>query len=98
MATISSNIQQVRARIAKACDGAKRPVQSVTLLCVSKTFGPDAVRVDVWDQYSLRVSMREVGVDLAGARRPRQRVAHRRLSLSRGFGSTTISSVASGPS
>jgi pyridoxal phosphate enzyme (YggS family) len=44
MATISSNIQQVRARIAQACDGARRPVQSVTLLCVSKTFGPDAVR------------------------------------------------------
>ena len=44
MATISSNIQQVRARIAQACDGARRPVQSVTLLCVSKTFGPDSVR------------------------------------------------------
>ena len=44
MATISGNIQQVRARIARACDSARRPVQSVTLLCVSKTFGPDAVR------------------------------------------------------
>ncbi len=44
MATILGNIQQVRARISKACDDAKRPVQSVTLLCVSKTFGPDAVR------------------------------------------------------
>ena len=44
MATISSNIQQVRARIAQACDSARRPVQSVTLLCVSKTFGPDSVR------------------------------------------------------
>jgi pyridoxal phosphate enzyme (YggS family) len=44
MATILSNIQQVRARIARACDAAQRPVQSVTLLCVSKTFGPDAVR------------------------------------------------------
>jgi len=44
MATISSNIQQVRARIARACDSARRPVQSVTLLCVSKTFGLDAVR------------------------------------------------------
>ncbi len=44
MATISSNIQQVRARIARACDSARRPVQSVTLLCVSKTFGPEAVR------------------------------------------------------
>ena len=44
MATILGNIQQVRARIANACDGAQRPVQSVTLLCVSKTFGPQAVR------------------------------------------------------
>ncbi len=44
MATILGNIQQVRARIARACDDAERPVQSVTLLCVSKTFGPDAVR------------------------------------------------------
>jgi pyridoxal phosphate enzyme (YggS family) len=44
MATINGNIQQVRARIAHACDSARRPVQSVTLLCVSKTFGPDAVR------------------------------------------------------
>lgn len=44
MATILGNIQQVRARIARACDAAQRPVQSVTLLCVSKTFGPDAVR------------------------------------------------------
>jgi pyridoxal phosphate enzyme (YggS family) len=44
MATILSNIQQVRARIARACDAAQRPVQSVTLLCVSKTFGGEAVR------------------------------------------------------
>jgi hypothetical protein len=44
MATIQDNIQQVRRRIASACDGAGRPVQSVTLLAVSKTFGADAVR------------------------------------------------------
>ncbi len=44
MATIEANIQQVRARIARACATAQRPVQSVTLLCVSKTFGADAVR------------------------------------------------------
>ena len=44
MATIPENIQQVRARIAAACDSARRPVQSVTLLCVSKTFGADSVR------------------------------------------------------
>ena len=44
MATIEANIQQVRARIARACAAAQRPVESVTLLCVAKTFGPDAVR------------------------------------------------------
>jgi pyridoxal phosphate enzyme (YggS family) len=44
MATIPSNIQQVRARIARACDAAQRPVQSVTLLCVGKTFAAEAVR------------------------------------------------------
>lgn len=44
MATIAANIQQVRGRIAKACAAAQRPVQSVTLLSVSKTFGPEAVR------------------------------------------------------
>lgn len=44
MATIPENIQQVRARIAAACRQAGRDVQSVTLLCVSKTFGATAVR------------------------------------------------------
>jgi PLP dependent protein len=44
MATIPGNIQQVRDRIAAACASAQRDVQSVTLLAVSKTFGPDAVR------------------------------------------------------
>ncbi|TDP61887.1 YggS family pyridoxal phosphate-dependent enzyme [Roseateles toxinivorans] len=44
MATISDNLQQVHARIAAACTQAGRPVQSVTLLVVSKTFGSDRVR------------------------------------------------------
>lgn len=44
MATIEANIQQVRARIAAACATAQRPVQSVTLLCVAKTFPAAAVR------------------------------------------------------
>lgn len=44
MATIPENIQQVRARIAAACERAGRDVESVTLLCVSKTFGTDHVR------------------------------------------------------
>ena len=44
MASISSKLQQVLHRIDDACAQAARPVQSVTLLAVSKTFGPDAVR------------------------------------------------------
>jgi pyridoxal phosphate enzyme (YggS family) len=44
MATITSNIQEVAGRIAHACVMAGRPVSSVTLLAVSKTFGPEAVR------------------------------------------------------
>ncbi len=44
MATIQANIQQVRTRIAAACAAAQRPVQSVTLLAVSKTFEAVAVR------------------------------------------------------
>ena len=41
---IADKLQQVRARIAQACALAGRPVQSVTLLVVSKTYGPEAVR------------------------------------------------------
>lgn len=41
---IADKLQQVRARIAQACASASRPVQSVTLLVVSKTYGPEAVR------------------------------------------------------
>jgi pyridoxal phosphate enzyme (YggS family) len=44
MASIAENLQQVGARIRRACDAAQRPVQSVTLLAVSKTFPADAVR------------------------------------------------------
>jgi len=44
MATIASNIQQVHQRISRACVLSQRPVRSVTLLVVTKTFGPDAVR------------------------------------------------------
>ena len=44
MASISSKLQQVLHRIDDACAQAARPVQSVTLLAVSKTFGADAVR------------------------------------------------------
>jgi pyridoxal phosphate enzyme (YggS family) len=44
MTTIASNLQRVRDRIATACAAAERDVNDVTLLAVSKTFGPDAVR------------------------------------------------------
>jgi len=41
---IADKLARVHARIASACASAGRPVESVTLLVVSKTFGPDAVR------------------------------------------------------
>ncbi|MDP9045284.1 MAG: YggS family pyridoxal phosphate-dependent enzyme [Pseudomonadota bacterium] len=44
MAMIADNLQLVHARLARACAEAGRPVQSVTLLNVSKTVGTDAVR------------------------------------------------------
>ncbi|HNT84631.1 MAG TPA: YggS family pyridoxal phosphate-dependent enzyme [Ottowia sp.] len=44
MTTIAAKLQQVRARIATACRQAGRNVEDVTLLAVSKTFGPQAVR------------------------------------------------------
>ena len=44
MAMIADKIAQVRARIARACAGAGRDVQSVTLLCVGKTVPPAALR------------------------------------------------------
>lgn len=44
MTTIAANLQHVRARMAAACAAAGRPLDSVRLLAVSKTFGDDAVR------------------------------------------------------
>jgi pyridoxal phosphate enzyme (YggS family) len=44
MATIQNNIQQVHTRMNAACAAAQRPLYSVGLLCVSKTFSPQAVR------------------------------------------------------
>jgi PLP dependent protein len=44
MTTIRNNLQSVHQRIAAACAASKRLVEDVTLLAVSKTFGPDAVR------------------------------------------------------
>jgi pyridoxal phosphate enzyme (YggS family) len=48
MTTIRNNLQRVHERIAAACAQAQRPVTDVTLLAVSKTFGPEAVR-DAYD-------------------------------------------------
>jgi pyridoxal phosphate enzyme (YggS family) len=44
MASIELKLQQLRQRIGDACTLAERPVQSVTLLAVSKTFDATAVR------------------------------------------------------
>jgi pyridoxal phosphate enzyme (YggS family) len=44
MATIASRLHAVRGRIAQACASVKRPVESVTLLAVGKTFAPEALR------------------------------------------------------
>ena len=44
MASIEAKLQEVRKRIVRACTASARPVQSVTLLAVSKTFGAAAVR------------------------------------------------------
>lgn len=44
MAIIGEQLARVQRRIALACEAGGRPVHSVTLLAVSKTFGADAVR------------------------------------------------------
>ncbi|MBS0401670.1 YggS family pyridoxal phosphate-dependent enzyme [Ottowia pentelensis] len=44
MTMIERNLQQLRTRIATACQASGRNVQDVALLAVSKTFGPEAVR------------------------------------------------------
>lgn len=44
MTTTSEQLQQVHARIVRACEAAGRDPAGVRLLAVSKTFGPNAVR------------------------------------------------------
>jgi pyridoxal phosphate enzyme (YggS family) len=44
MTMIADNLQRVQDQIAKACETAARPVQSVQLLAVSKTWAAEAVR------------------------------------------------------
>ena len=41
---IADNLRQTRDRIERACERFGRPVRSVTLLAVGKTFGPEALR------------------------------------------------------
>ncbi|MDH4449822.1 MAG: YggS family pyridoxal phosphate-dependent enzyme [Rhodoferax sp.] len=43
MTMIGDNLQAVRQRMAQACTVAGRPADSVTLLAVSKTYGPQAI-------------------------------------------------------
>lgn len=43
MTTIADNLQGLKARLASACAAAGRDVNAVTLLAVSKTFGPEDV-------------------------------------------------------
>jgi PLP dependent protein len=43
MTTIECNLEGLRGRMAAACTQAGRDVNAITLLAVSKTFGPDAV-------------------------------------------------------
>ena len=44
MESIAENLEAVRGRIAAACARAGRAPESVRLLAVSKTYGPEAVR------------------------------------------------------
>ncbi|MEJ7932090.1 YggS family pyridoxal phosphate-dependent enzyme [Ramlibacter sp. AN1015] len=44
MTSIAAKLQRVRERIRQACAAAQRPCDEVTLLAVSKTFGPQALR------------------------------------------------------
>jgi PLP dependent protein len=44
MTSAAAKLQQVRDRMTRACASVQRPVQGITLLAVSKTFGPEAVR------------------------------------------------------
>ncbi|MBE7419712.1 MAG: YggS family pyridoxal phosphate-dependent enzyme [Ideonella sp.] len=44
MEIVAEKLQQVLTRIATACTASQRPVQSVTLLAVTKTFGAQSIR------------------------------------------------------
>jgi len=62
MSSVAAKLQQVRTRIATACETSQRPVQSVTLLAVTKTFGPQAVRdAHAAGQHRLQIAHRAHG-------------------------------------
>jgi pyridoxal phosphate enzyme (YggS family) len=42
--SIAENVEQIRERIARACEKSGRPAESVTLVAVSKTFDAQAIR------------------------------------------------------
>ncbi len=46
--SFAEKLENVRARVAAACERAHRSVEEVEIIGVTKTFGPDAVR-DAWE-------------------------------------------------
>ena len=70
MASIEGKLQQVRERIALACAAAQRPVQSVTLLAVSKTIAAAAVRAGARIAIALRTQHRCPKAHHCGTHRP----------------------------
>jgi pyridoxal phosphate enzyme (YggS family) len=65
---IADKLQQVRARIARACVEAGRPVESVTLLAVTKRVAPDAVRAALLaGEHRFGENLVQEGVDKIGA-------------------------------
>lgn len=61
---LAGRLAAIRARMAEACRRAGRPVESVELIAVTKTFGPDAVR-EAW----------EAGVRIMGENRVQEAAA-----------------------
>jgi len=65
---IADNLEHVRARIARACADAARPVESVTLLAVSKRFPAAAVREAVAaGQHRFGENLVQEAIDKIGA-------------------------------
>jgi PLP dependent protein len=76
MDTIAVNLQAVQARIAAACQQVGRNVADVTLLAVSKTFSPEAVRsAHAAGQRAFGENYVQEGVDKIAALRDLQGIA-----------------------